>query len=294
MPSTNNILLLGAVALGALPLSAAWPARSVATVLKGRQVESYNGCSADQQKKLEQDFADAASIANYAVGTLTTDKNAYKNYLRDEDKEHAENMWSAIELNNTPDDSNHQGTGYKFSVTCAAADDTECKDRTTESFAITDAKPQDGDTAREMKICSKYFTDDLTKRSTTDKVYKPNPKRTDNSWCTPAPYKLSDFMVGGVTLLHEMTHLDIVGVRAGYPSFHDDDGNFDYHGTQDIDDLEPQNNPPQQARNLMTLWRDHKNVDGTVEPYHSAENIAASAFEWYIIDLCQYPDNMPV
>ncbi|KAI1158792.1 hypothetical protein F5B18DRAFT_667448 [Nemania serpens] len=294
MHSSNTVFLLATMSLGALPLSAAWPAHPASAIIKGRQVSSYNGCSDAQTKKLEQDFADAASIANYAAGTLTTDKNAYKNYLRDEDKAHAEAMWSAIESNNTPNDDEHQGVGYAFSVTCAASDDTECSTRTTESWAITDAQPQDGNTPREMKICPKYFTDALTKRSTTEKIYTPNPKRTDNSWCTPAPYKLSDFMVGGVTLLHEMTHLDIVGVQAGYPQFHDDDGNFDYHGTQDIDNLEPQNNPPQQARNLMSLWRDGKNVEGTVEPYHSAENIAASAFEWYIVDLCEYPDDMPV
>ncbi|KAI1174205.1 hypothetical protein F4777DRAFT_555137 [Nemania sp. FL0916] len=294
MPSSNAIFLLTTMCLGALPLSTAWPAQPVSAMLKSRQISSYNGCSDAQKKKLQQDFADAASIANYAAGSLTTDKNAYKNYLRDQDETHAKGMWSAIELNNTPNDGNHQGTGYAFSVTCAASDDKECSSRTTESWAITDAKAQDGDTPREMKICSKYFTDDKTKRSTTDKIYKPDPGRRDNSWCTPPPYKLGDFMVGGVTLLHEMTHLDIVGVRAGYPQFHDDEDNFDYHGTQDIDDLPPQNNPPQQARNLMSLWRNGQNVPGTVEPYHSAENIAASAFEWYIIDMCKYPDNMPV
>ncbi|KAI1809591.1 hypothetical protein GGS20DRAFT_595961 [Poronia punctata] len=294
MSSINNIFLLATFGLAALPLSAAFPTRSGLTVLKGRQIESYNGCSDDQKKKLEQDFADAASFANYAVASLTTDKNAYQNYLRDEDWDHVQNMWSAIELNNTPDDSNHEGTGYKFSVTCAAEDDSQCKDRTTESFAITDAQPQDGDTAREMKICAKYFSDPLTKRSTTDKVYKPHPGRRDNSWCTPDGYKLADFMVGGVTLLHEMTHLDIVGVRADYPEIHDDDDNFDFHGTRDIDDLDPQNNPPAQARALKALWRDGKNVEGTVEPYLSAENIAASAFEWYVVDRCEYSDDMPV
>lgn len=54
---------------------------------------------------------------------------SYKNYLRDEDQEHAQGMWSAIELNNTPNDDLHQGEGYAFSVTCAASDDTECSSR---------------------------------------------------------------------------------------------------------------------------------------------------------------------
>ncbi|KAI0408283.1 hypothetical protein F4802DRAFT_594224 [Xylaria palmicola] len=277
------------MALGFLPLSSAGPVRSISTVLRNRQVESYNGCTPQQEAKLGRDFADAAMFANHAAGSLTTDKHAYRNYLRDQDLGHAGGMWSAIELNNSPYNPD-DGTGYKFSVRCAPADDKQ----DTESFAFTDAKPQDDEIARQMKICPRYFRDNMTKRSTTDKIFKPNPGRRDNSWCTPPPYRLKNFMVGGVTLLHEMTHLDVVGVAAGYPQFHDNEGGFDYHGTQDICDLKPENNPPAQARALKTLWDNGKNAEGSVEPYHSAENIAASAFEWYIISMCQYPDDMPV
>lgn len=75
--------------------------------------------------------------------------------------------------------------------------------------------------ARQMLICPKYFTDAQTKQSsnTGGKTYKPNPRRTDNSWCILSPFKLKDFMVGGQTLLHELTHLDVVGKAANLPEF---------------------------------------------------------------------------
>lgn len=80
MSTRNSMLLFATAALSVLPLTAASPAR-LAHVLKNRQIESYNGCSDPQKAKLQQDFADAAAIANYAVGTLTTDKNAYVHLL---------------------------------------------------------------------------------------------------------------------------------------------------------------------------------------------------------------------
>lgn len=88
---------------------------------------------------------------------------------------------------------------------------------TTQSFAITDARPQDGDTARQMKICPIYFTHDWSKQSTTSHKWIPNPGRRDDSWCKPEA-KFRDFSVGGLVLLHEMTHLDAVTKAASYPS----------------------------------------------------------------------------
>jgi hypothetical protein len=113
----------------------------------------------------------------------------------------------------------HRGTPHLPPLRASTADQNPT--RTSWSYAITDAQPEKDSVAREMKICPKYFTDDQTKQSSNSdgKTYKPNPKRTDKSWCIKAPFKLKNFMVGGETLLHELTHFDSVGVEAGYPEF---------------------------------------------------------------------------
>lgn len=154
--------------------------------------------------------------------------------------------------------------------------------RTTESFAITDAQPEVDGTPRQIKICPKYFTDATTKLSTNSKEYKVNPGRRDNSWCQPGN-KFKDFSVGGITLLHEMTHLDALAAAADYPDVHDDDGDFDTHATEDVAGVNPQNNPPLQSRNLAQIWQQGKegDYDNLVEPYRNAESIADAAFgEW--------------
>lgn len=100
---------------------------------------------------------------------------------------------------------------YTFSVRCAKADDAECNGGT--SLAITDAKPQDGDTTREMKICPLFFTADQTKNNLDSKKYDGDKR---GSWCQLGQ-RFKDFETGGHTLLHEMTHLDALANAAGLP-----------------------------------------------------------------------------
>ena len=97
---------------------------------------------------------------------------------------------------------------------CAPQNDDECQSRTTWSYAITDARPEDEGTSRQMTICPKYFTDDATKQSMDAKKYEPGKR---GSWCILAPYKFKRFSVGALVLLHEMTHLDVVGRTASLP-----------------------------------------------------------------------------
>lgn len=41
------------------------------SLLHQRSIDSYNGCSAEQKEKLEQDFADATSFSLHAYNDLT-------------------------------------------------------------------------------------------------------------------------------------------------------------------------------------------------------------------------------
>lgn len=76
MPSTRNSALLAVSILSlssvlATPLSIR---RSVS--LARRYVESINDCDEDQTKKLNQDFADAASFALHALTDINEDHTA--------------------------------------------------------------------------------------------------------------------------------------------------------------------------------------------------------------------------
>ncbi|KAI1780710.1 hypothetical protein F4818DRAFT_396558 [Hypoxylon cercidicola] len=250
-----------------------------------RLISGYHDCDDGQRKKLGQDFADAANFALHAIDMDNT-KEAFTHYFRtsgdgkSEDWNNAKSIWDTIQQDNDP-----TNAPFVFSVRCAKADDQECGDKASLSFAITDARPQDGDTPREMKICPDFFTHASTKQSTTSHPYKPNPGRRDDSWCKPGT-KFSGFSVGGLTLLHEMTHLDAVAKAAGYPEV-DDPAGFKSHGTEDISGLKPDNDPVQQARNLAKLWQDGKQSDQTLKPFRNAESLAASALEWYVMKFCE-------
>ncbi|KAJ7221065.1 hypothetical protein C8J57DRAFT_1254077 [Mycena rebaudengoi] len=60
-----------------------------------------------------------------------------------------------------------------------------------------------------MALCPSFFTDPETPPSLQDKSFDD----AENGWCKP-PYKLGNFMTGGYTIIHEMTHLSMIGVAA--------------------------------------------------------------------------------
>lgn len=102
---------------------------------------------------------------------------------------------------------------FAFSVRCAPKHDKDCNDRTTWSFAIADAQPEEEGTPRHIKICPKYFTHESTKPRMNDKKCEPGNRL--GTLCRKAPVKFKDFSVGALVLLHELTHLDEVGKLAG-------------------------------------------------------------------------------
>ncbi|RYP65997.1 hypothetical protein DL769_006163 [Monosporascus sp. CRB-8-3] len=291
MPYAGNMRFVSASAFLFFAGSLASPTRVTrANLLHLRSIESYNDCSADQESKLRQDFADAVNFARHAFDDLDENSPAYTNYFRteagnglEEDIEHARSLWSTVASNNDP-----TNPSYTFTVRCAPDGDAECGDRTTNSWAITDAQPEANGTPRQMKICPFYFTDAATRQSSTSYEWIPNPKRTQRSWCRKEA-RFRDFSMGGLTLLHEMTHLDALTHAAGYPERHDENGDFNTHATDDVQGVEPGNNPPQQARNLAQIWKDGRegDYDELTEPYRNAENLAASALEHYVMKFCE-------
>lgn len=57
-------------------------------------------------------------------------------------------------------------------------------------------------------ICPAFFQDVETIPSLPDKTFD------QRGWCAPSPHKLGDFSTGGHTLIHELTHIPIIGIHA--------------------------------------------------------------------------------
>ena len=73
-----------------------------------------------------------------------------------------------------------------------------------------------------MRFCPQFFASNepRTTNNLDSLPYIQNPKRGVNSWCKTGE-KFSYFEVAGTTVLHELTHLNEAGNRAGLAS-HDD------------------------------------------------------------------------
>lgn len=203
-------------ALSSVVVAGPLPRANVGSVLRPRYALNFVNCDDDQKKKINTALADASVLANHAQ-TMDNTKKAWSHYFRtegdgkDEDWTKAKSMWSMIAANNDP-----TNPPYSFSIRCAAKDDADCKGG---SLAITDAAEQDGDTLREMKICAAFFDskEERTNKNLNSKEFIKNPKRNQNSWCQPGN-TFQWYEVAGLTMLHEMTHLDAVAKAAGYDS----------------------------------------------------------------------------
>jgi hypothetical protein len=121
-----------------------------------------------------------------------------------------------------------------------------------------------------MLICPLFFSTSSkeTAHNLDSRKFVKPARGKDNSWCAPGNI-FSWYEVAGLTLLHEMTHLDVVGRGAGVPL------NGGTHGTEDVDGLGSEYQPA--ARKLLQIWQKKQNVAGTLQPWQNAENLAASA-----------------
>jgi hypothetical protein len=64
-----------------------------------------------------------------------------------------------------------------------------------------------------MLICPLFFTADETIRSLSSRAFEKPNRRRDTSWCVANKFRW--YEISGFTMLHEMTHLDVVGAKAG-------------------------------------------------------------------------------
>lgn len=192
-------------------------------------------------------------------------------------------MYGGIQSGSSGDSGN--AFQLKFIITCKETDD--CKD----SLALTDAKPGTDSFTPMVRLCPKFFTDDRTKNTLNSKTLKRDPGRRDNSWCQPGqPFRF--FETGAHTFLHEMTHLDQMGVQAGL--FPDNNGADDTHGTEDIYQIASgydAGNPEGSARKLRDNWAAGKEPE--LKRIENAEGYAAAATAFYFQKWCGWDDILP-
>ncbi|KAI8944382.1 hypothetical protein F4801DRAFT_571947 [Xylaria longipes] len=270
-----------AAALAATSSTFASPATvfTANNTLKLRDITLITGCDITQEAKLLQDLSDVVDIADNA-GSMDPSSTIFDHYFRIDDLDGAMRMWRALGL--------AEGTDYHFSFLCAPQNDQQCS-QGGRPYAITDSIPEDNGQPRQIKICPLYWTDKGSKLSSNSKKYD----SSRSGWCTVSPYTFSSIAIGAEVLMHEMSHLDEVGSAARFPLVTDSQG-FASHGTEDpdSDSFPDARNEPEQARQLRDLFRNGKAEPDTLAPYRSAENIAASALEWWVKTKCGYPNDV--
>ncbi|KAL9098022.1 MAG: hypothetical protein Q9163_006230 [Psora crenata] len=299
MTLTTRLLLGAASLLLATQTSNAFPQPNThqARALFKRCDVTFEDCGGDdddKRKKAGQAWLEAANLAAHTIdgtledGTTFADTNAFKHYFVSTDSDTTEKMYGGIQAGSSGDSGN--AFQLKFIITCKSTD--ACKD----SLAITDGDVNDNDFTAKIRLCPKFFTDDRTKNDLTSKSLKRNPGRRDNSWCQPGqPFKF--FETAAHTFLHEMTHLNQMGVEAGL--FPDSNGEDDTHGTYDIyekDDGYDKGSPEKSARKLKANWdaydKDNSKPKPSYQRIENAESYAAAATEFYFQNHCGWDEIM--
>ncbi|KAI0153275.1 hypothetical protein GGR57DRAFT_492376 [Xylariaceae sp. FL1272] len=208
-------------------------------------------------------FAQVTQSGTDSAGNAFTESTAFSHYFGDGDKETVKNMMQAIYDDRIPDNSNHSGEGYTITVKCGDDQDDECGPSV---LAVTSPKPDETRTKQ-----------DLTSKQL-------GPKR--GQWCQPNE-QFPFFEVAGLTVFHEMTHLHLIGKKAGSSAHPDPDG-FDSAGTVD---------PWQAARELHRLWDvyngDNNEYKPTTPTTENVESYAAAALEFYFLGGCMWDVILP-
>jgi hypothetical protein len=159
-----------------------------------------------------------------------------------------------------------------FNIKCASAKDPDCKgsdlgyaDPTEETL------PPVG--RRVITLCPKFFERKEAKR------HLPTKYEELQKYCWNHKGKhINDFETGGDLLLHEITHIDDFGVKAGFPRVQEKGKNpFFYHGTVDWNDKST-------ARNARRLKK--TDTKGKTESWQNASSLSASALEIFAMKMC--------
>ncbi|CAJ2514252.1 Uu.00g023710.m01.CDS01 [Anthostomella pinea] len=289
---------------------------TLSSAILARDYTGYDQCSDDQKNKINQALSDAAVMARQHTVDRTKDggdtetyrsSSAYTYYFQDDEFDTGvDKMLNAIGQQSQPPapDSGKPGAGdpitlNQFTVHITCEDSPLCADAGagTKSLMITDVKAAGDGFTPSMRFCPQFFKADepRTKNNLDALPYTKNPSRRQSSWCKPG-MKFSSFEVAGTTVLHELTHLNEAGNRAGLAS-NPDGGNTggQTQGTADIYGTNGYSvDPETAARQLHTNWKNviDNNLPQDQWPSYveklNAESYAASATEWWFMSTCAF------
>ncbi|OTA69085.1 hypothetical protein K449DRAFT_428499 [Hypoxylon sp. EC38] len=224
----------------------------------------------------------------------------FTNYFRDDQYDNGvEKMLNAIgeqwqppRLNSKQPGAGAQINLDQFNVHITCEDSPLCSSIGSQSFVITDTNAARNGFVPQMRFCPQFFDpkESHTKNDLDSFPYIQNPKRRQASWCKPDT-KFRDFEVAGTTIIHELTHLNEAGERAGLTP-HDDGDRGITRGTEDIYSKSGYSrDPPTAARQLHLKWVDaikNKTPGPIFDETLNADSYAASVTEWWFMTKCNF------
>ncbi|KAF2127461.1 hypothetical protein P153DRAFT_398793 [Dothidotthia symphoricarpi CBS 119687] len=250
------------------------------TALLPRQSQTQmSGCSDAQKDHIQASLIQVSGLAVGAYGVLSEDANVWKknkgytHYFKETDFDRVKDIYQVLMSIGGSD------SKVQFNIVCAPS----CAPG---GFAFADPTEEDyegnGHTkgTRVVTICPEFFEDERTTRDL------PAAGDTDGlkRYCEfKESKKITDFEVGGHTLLHEISHLDSFGIAAGYPELTWKGAPFEYkyHGTVDW-----------KGKSTAGSARTLKNSKAKDKPetWQNAESLAAAATEMGAMWRCDMTD----
>lgn len=108
---------------------------------------------------------------------------------------------------------------FNIHITCEDSDSCAHPKSGTKSLAVTDSDAANSSFVPKMRFCPQFFVknEPHTKNNLDSLPYIQNPRRRQSSWCKPGR-EFRDFEVAGITVLHELSHLNEAGRRANLES----------------------------------------------------------------------------
>ncbi|OTA94423.1 hypothetical protein M434DRAFT_29908 [Hypoxylon sp. CO27-5] len=277
--------------------------------LLARAYTGYTGCHTEQKNRINRAFQDAAVMVRQHKqkrGSQTyLSSPAFTHYFRNGDSA-VEKMLDAIGEQWQPPrpGSGQPGAGAQiklnqFNVHITCEESPDCSSPKTKTLVITDIAAAGNGFVPQMRFCPQFFNpkEPHTKNDLDSFPYIKNPKRRQASWCKPGA-KFADFEVAGTTIIHELTHLNEAGQRAGLASHEDGIGGMT-RGTEDIYSTSGYSEDPSTAaRQLHDRWlsvikdKKPKNQWPPFAENLNADSYAASVTEWWFMTMCNFDSIM--
>ena len=156
--------------------------------------------------KLVSSMVDATNMIHLVISTGDfATSTAYNKYFRStqEERRRVNNMYTVMYDMLARNRRNNQ-----VPLFCGDHQDELCTERGGDPFAVTRQEPYN----EYIVFCDRFFDPAIpeVQRNLRSEAYDAN------GWCRRGQ-NVGSFLIAAVNIIHEMTHLDILGFRAGFP-----------------------------------------------------------------------------